>query len=614
MRKICRRQSDSKLADSKRETMSVDGADAMLSPLLKRIFENRNLTDPAELTYPLARMLPPDTLKNGDLAAELLFSALKSQQNILIIGDYDTDGATATALGLICLRAMGADNINYLVPNRFEFGYGLSPEIAEVAVRKMPDLVITVDNGINSVQGVSLLKQRNISVIITDHHLAGPRLPDADAILNPNQPGCGFSSKMLAGVGVMFYLLLLLRAKLKAANWFEDMNLTRPNLAEYLDLVALGTVADVVPLDYNNRILVAQGVARIKAGRGRPGILALMEVGARDYRNIVSSDLGFVIAPRLNAAGRLDDMSIGIECLLTNDSVRAREYAQMLNEINLERRAIEQKMQSQAMKIVRGIVNSAKQNEARQNEAKQNKAGQNKTRQNKNENELNLNGFCLYKPDWHQGITGLVASRVKDKTDQPVIAFAHAMNNKLSGSARSISGLHIKDMLENISSEYPELIVKFGGHAMAAGLTIDVADFDAFKAIFHNHVADHFDSAGATSVIHTDGDLSENEITLDNAEQLRVAAPWGQGFPAPLFDSVFIVTAQKVVGKHHLRFTLQPPDGTCRFEGIAFRAIEPGQPIPQLERIHAVYQLDVNEFRGKRSLQLIIEHFQPTSA
>ncbi|WP_424948470.1 single-stranded-DNA-specific exonuclease RecJ [Candidatus Spongiihabitans sp.] len=583
--------------------MPVDAAGARLSPLLKRIFENRNLTDPAELTYPLARMLPPDTLKNADRASALLFAALTSQQRILIIGDYDTDGATATALGLICLRAMGADNIDYLVPNRFEFGYGLSPEIAEVAVQKNPNLVITVDNGINSVPGVSVLKQRNISVIITDHHLAGPILPDADAILNPNQPGCGFPSKALAGVGVMFYLLLLLRAKLKAANWFADMHLTAPNLAEYLDLVALGTVADMVPLDYNNRILVAQGVARIKAGRCRPGILALMEVSARDYRNMVASDLGFVIAPRLNAAGRLDDISIGIECLLTDDRDTARDYAETLNDINLERRVLEQKMQSQAMKIVRGIVNSAKQNKAKKNKAKQ----------NKNDRATNLSGFCLYEPDWHQGIVGLVASRVKDKTNQPVIAFADTVDDKLTGSARSVAGLHIKDLLENISAAHAGLIVKFGGHAMAAGLTIAEKNFVAFKAAFHNHVAAHFANADATGAIYTDGDLPENEITLDNAEQLRAAAPWGQGFPAPLFDGVFIVTAQKVVGEHHLRFTLQPADGTCRFEGIAFRAIEPGQPRPQLDRIHAVYQLDVNEFRGRRSLQLIIEHFQPTS-
>lgn len=623
MRKICRRQADATLANGVFDG-AVGSGGAILSPLLKRIFENRNLTDPSELTYPLARMLPPDTLKNGARAAELLLSAVTSQQSILIIGDYDTDGATATALGLLCLRAMGADNIDYLVPNRFEFGYGLSPEIAEVAAQKLPDLIITVDNGINSVQGVSLLKQRNISVIITDHHLAGAILPDADAILNPNQPGCDFPSKALAGVGVMFYLLLLLRAKLTAANWFDERKITCPNLAEYLDLVALGTVADVVPLDYNNRILVAQGIARIKAGRCRHGILALLEVAGKHHNGIVSSDLGFVVAPRLNAAGRLEDIAIGIECLLTDDSAKAREYAQQLNEINLERRAIEQEMQTQAMNIVGRLVNSteqsqseqsqAEQSKAEQDKAKKNKPGQNKPGQNKNDPKANLNGFCLYEPGWHQGIVGLVASRVKDKTGQPVIAFADTKDNKLSGSARSISGLHIKDMLESISAEQPGLIIKFGGHAMAAGLTIDVKNFAGFKAIFHDHVASHFGTAGVANVIYTDGDLPEHEITLDNAEQLRAAAPWGQGFPAPLFDGVFIVASQKVVAEQHLRFTLQTPERAGHFEGIAFRAIEPGQPMPQLEQIHAVYQLDVNEFRGKHSLQLIIEHFQPTQA
>ncbi len=593
MKEICRRQPESKLDD------------ASLSPLLRRIFENRNLTNPTELTYPLARLLPPDTLKGRTRATELLFSALKNKQRILIIGDYDTDGATAATLGLIGLRAMGADKVDYLVPNRFEFGYGLSVGIAEVAVQeKKPDLVITVDNGINSVAGVGLLKQKNISVIITDHHLAGAVLPDADAILNPNQPGCDFPSKMLAGVGVMFYLLLLLRAKLTAENWFEDMNIPAPNLAMYLDLVALGTVADVVPLDYNNRILVAQGMARIREGKCRPGIRALIDVGggsprteeeARHHRrNMISSDLGFGVAPKLNAAGRLDDISIGIECLLADDEAQAREYAEQLNQINIQRREIEVEMQSQAMEIVHRMTHAAKQNE----------------------NPTSVHGFCLYEHGWHQGITGLVASRVKDKIDQPVIAFADTANvaeHELSGSARSIPGLHIRDLLENISATHPGLIIKFGGHAMAAGLTIAADDFDAFREAFHCRVAEYFTQAGATSVIATDGDLGADEMTLENAEQLRQAAPWGQGFPAPLFDDTFTVIEQKVVGERHLRFIVQRPDMVQKFVGIAFRAVEPGQSVAQAQQIHAVYRLEVNDFRGQRSLQLIIEHFQPIS-
>ena len=592
MKKICRWQSEPCLNDG------------LLSPLLSRIFENRKVTDPAELDYPLTKLLPPDTLKGGDRATELLCLALKNQQRILIVGDYDTDGATATTLGLIALRAMGARNVDYLVPNRFEFGYGLSPEIAQVARQKNPDLVITVDNGINSVDGVALLKQGHIAVIITDHHLAGATLPDADAILNPNQPGCEFPSKMLAGVGVAFYLLLLLRAKLKAQNWFEDMNIPVPNMADYLDLVALGTVADMVPLDYNNRILVAQGVKRIKAGKCRPGICALLAVGAkhqqtkaeveRQRNNIVSSALGFVVAPKLNAAGRLDDMCIGIECLLANDDQQARKYASQLNKINIQRREIEIEMQARAMEIVRGIVSEAR----------------------KNKSEASMNGFCLYECGWHQGITGLVAARVKDKTDQPVVAFAdtnvtdNKSVHKLSGSARSIAGLHIKDLLENISSAHPGLIIKFGGHAMAAGLTIAADDFNTFREAFHCRVADYFAKAGATSVIYTDGNLSASDMTLENAERLRALAPWGQGFPAPLFDDTFTVIKQKVVGEQHLWFVLQHPDMAQSIVGIAFRAVEPGQPVAQAAKIHAVYQLDVNDFGGKRSLQLIIEFFQ----
>jgi len=565
--------------------------DCDLSPLLRRIFENRNLLGLAEINYPLTGLLPPDTLKDNDRATELLYGALKDQQKILIIGDYDTDGATATVLAVLCLKSMGAVNIDYLVPNRFEFGYGLSPEIAEVALQGSPDLVITVDNGINSVEGVSILRNRGVSVLVTDHHLAGAILPDADVILNPNQPGCNFPSKALAGVGVMFYLLMLLRAKLNANNWFADRSLPVPKLSEYLDLVALGTVADVVPLDYNNRILVAQGIARIRAGKCRPGIIALMEAGNKYYRDIVSSDFGFVIAPRLNAAGRLDDISIGIECLLTNDIVKAQEIALKLNEINIERREIEQEMQSQALKIVREIIQSRASEE--------------------NSTNALANGFCLYEQGWHQGITGLVASRVKEKTDQPVIAFADIADGKLTGSARSIPGLHIKDMLEQIAFENPGLIVKFGGHAMAAGLTIEENDLDLFKMKFHQCVSTHFKRVGTAAVIHTDGELDGSEMTLDNAEQLRIAAPWGQGFPAPLFDGTFYVTEQRVVGKYHLKLKLQSLDSRQQYDGIAFRAVEPDQAVPRLECIHAVYELDVNEFRGRRSLQLIIGHFQP---
>ncbi len=563
--------------------------DDPLPLLLKRIFENRNLSDPAQLKFPLANLLPPGQLKDGELAATLLYTAIKQNQKILIVGDYDTDGATASALGLLCLAKMGATTVDYLVPNRFEFGYGLSPEIAEVALTRSPDLVITVDNGISSLVGAAVLKNAGVTVIITDHHLPGPELPDVDAIVNPNQPGCEFPDKTLAGVGVMFYLLLLLRAKLNSLNWFEDRGLATPNLADYLDLVALGTVADVVPLDYNNRILVHQGLKRIRAGRCRPGIVELMNVGKRNYKNIIASDFGFVIAPRLNAAGRLEDISMGIECLLTENQSEAFELAQMLNDINVERRAIEHEMQNQALEIVRKIENQSKNSSLYADEK--------------------VLGYCLFDETWHQGITGLVASRIKDKTDLPVIAFADVGDDMISGSARSIPGLHIKDMLEKIATGNSGLVEKFGGHAMAAGLTLKRENLELFKDCFQNELFLHFQNTAHNNGIYTDGGLDQNDLTLENAELLRNAAPWGQGFPAPLFDNVFDVIELKLVGEIHLRLTLKL-DGVDQFyEAIAFRAIEPQQPVPEIKRLHGVYQIDVNEFRGQRKLQLIIEHF-----
>lgn len=585
--KIIRRRIPSK-------SLNIDKAEInglKITPLLKRIFENRNVSDSEELTYPLANLLTPDSFRNNQAATELLRDAVAFQKQILIVGDYDTDGATATALGILCLKSMGAENVDYLVPNRFDYGYGLSPEIAQVALMKKPQLVITVDNGITSIAGVKLLREAGVSVVVTDHHLPGPVLPDANAILNPNQPGCDFPSKVVAGVGVMFYLLVMLRAKLKSEGWFEINSIAVPNMGEYLDLVALGTVADVVPLDYNNRIFVYQGISRIKSGICRPGILALIEVAGKQYRNVTSTDFGFAIAPRLNAAGRLEDISIGIECLITNDTKSARNYAHSLNEINLERREIEKIMQSQAMEIVKKI------NLERM--ATENTSGES----NK--------GFCLYDEKWHQGITGLVASRVKEKTDQPVIAFADISDRNISGSARSVPGLHIKDLLESIAIEEPELLIKFGGHAAAAGLTIDKVNLDKFGSLFNSRVVKYYSSVGQTSDIDTDGELSEKEINLDNAELLKIVAPWGQGFPAPVFDGIFDVVEQKVVGETHIKMTLESLELKQRINAIAFRAIEPGQIIPELHRIHAAYQLDINDFRGKRSIQLVIEHFFP---
>jgi single-stranded-DNA-specific exonuclease len=557
--------------------------------VLKKIFLGRNVTNTKEIEYPLSRLLTPSLFKGGEHAARIVVDALVQSKHILILGDYDTDGATATALGLLALKKMGAQQIDYLVPNRFEYGYGLSLEIARVAIKRSPDLVITVDNGISSVEGVQCLKDAGIEVIVTDHHLAGDRLPNADAILNPNQPGCDFPSKSLAGVGVMFYLLLMVRAHLKQQGWFELNKLPVPNLADYLDLVALGTVADVVPLDYNNRILVSQGIARIRLGKCRPGIAALMEVGGKHYGKTVSSDFGFVIAPRLNAAGRLDDISMGIECLLAEDGNIARQYAVKLNEINIERKEIEQEMQIQALKIVKTVLSSRDPS-----------ITENGTQ----------SGFCLYDNEWHQGITGLVASRVKDKTSQPVIAFARTTEGKLTGSARSVPGLHFKDLLENIATTKPELIEKFGGHAMAAGLTIQSQNLDAFRKLFYQKVAEHFQLNGMENALLTDGTLEGDDLSLRTAQEIRDGAPWGQGFPEPLFEGVFLVIDSRLLRGQHLKMSLLSEESAQPVDAIAFRAVEPGMSCPQLNKIKLVYQLDVNDFRGRKSMQLIIRHIE----
>jgi len=561
-----------------------------LSPLLTRIFQNRNISHSSDLHYPLSGLESPDSLKGGNDAAAIILDVLENGKNILIVGDYDTDGATGTALGVLCLRAFGAYSVNYLVPNRFDYGYGLSEGIAQVALDSNPDLVITVDNGISSVGGVDVLNSAGVKVIITDHHLPGSELPEAEVIVNPNQQGCDFPSKSVSGVGVMFYLLMLVRARLKEAGWFERRNIPVPNLAKYLDLVALGTVADMVPLDRNNRILVSQGISRIRSGKCRLGLVALLEVAGRHYRNVVSQDLGFIIAPRLNAAGRLQDISTGIECLISECAEEAKNYAGMLESINSERKKIESKMQGEAMEIVSGLL-----------------LNRNIDGADRHHRDY---GFCLYDRGWHQGITGLVASRVKDRTEEPVITFAITESGTLSGSARSVSGLHIRDLLEKIASESTGLITKFGGHAMAAGLTINEQDFDKFKQKFHAEVNTFFRAENDGSTVYIDGCLSEDEITLDNAIDIKFAAPWGQGFPVPLFEGEFYVMECTVVGQQHLRMKLKSTGMQRVIQGIAFRAITPGSEVPDFSKVHIVYQMDVNEFRGKQSLQFIIEHLE----
>lgn len=557
-------------------------SDRALHPLLRRIFLQRDINGLEDLDHSLAGLYPPHNLKDIDKAATLLCCAVEQGWRVLIVGDYDTDGATASTVAILGLKSLGATRVDYLVPNRFDYGYGLSVEIAKVALTKEPDLVITVDNGISSLEGVQCLREAGVEVIVTDHHLPGDELPAASAIVNPNQPGCEFPSKMLAGVGVMFYLLLALRSLLRAKEWFERNQGKVPNLAHLLDLVALGTVADVVPLDHNNRILVAQGIARIHKGACRPGIKALLAVAGKDYRNVSSTDLGFVVAPRLNAAGRLDDISMGIECLLADTENDAKEYAEILHEINVERRRIEQKMQHQAVEVV-----------------------------DKLEASKETAGICLHHTDWHQGITGLVASRVRERYHQPAIVFANNSEGKLTGSARSVPGLHIRDLIEAIATGQPGLIEKFGGHAMAAGLTLDPGNLEPFSRLFHAAVSDHFLGQPAGNFIYSDGPLEPEFFTREIAELLRNAAPWGQQFSAPVFDNEFRVISQKVVGGQHLKLRLATRDRVL--EGIAFRQLQPGEEMPELERIHAAFQLDLNEFRGAKTLQLIIEYMEPVT-
>lgn len=552
-----------------------------LHPILRRIYRARSVRSALELDRSLERLAPPDALLGMSQAVELLTQALRNRQRVLIIADFDADGATSCALVMRALRAMGACEVAYLVPNRFEYGYGLTPEIVQIAATRRPDILITVDNGISSVDGVRCAQALGMKVLITDHHLAGAELPPADAIVNPNQMGDEFSSKALAGVGVAFYVMLALRARLRAEGWFVEQGIPEPNLAKLLDLVALGTVADVVPLDANNRILVAQGLARIRAGQCCPGIHALIAVGGRDEARLSATDLGFVVAPRLNAAGRLTDMSLGIECLLTDDSSRAGELAQRLEQLNRERREIERDMREQAATAVAAL-----------------QLGAGLPR-----------GLCLFDESWHQGVIGIVAARVRERTHRPVIAFAPASGTEIKGSARSVPGLHIRDALDAVATRHPQLLRKFGGHAMAAGLTLERDCFSDFAAAFDDEVSRWLGEDDLHGTILSDGELTAADFTLELAETLRSGGPWGFAFPEPIFDGVFDVVEHRVVGKKHLKLALRPSDGGRVLQAIAFGAADT-QP-SNGGRVQAAYRLDVNEYRGYRSLQLVVEHMEP---
>ena len=553
-----------------------------IPPLLTRIYAARGVQSAAELEKGLARLLPVHLLKGMDAAVQLLAQALAQRQRILIVGDFDADGATASCVGVLGLRMLGAAHVDYLVPNRFDYGYGLTPEIVAVALERQPDLLVTVDNGISSLDGVAAAQAAGLKVLVTDHHLPAAQLPAADAIVNPNQPGCEFPSKALAGVGVMFYVLLGLRAHLRAQGWFVQQGIAEPNLAELLDLVALGSVADVVPLDANNRILIHQGLARIRAGRARPGLQAILEVARRDHRRLVATDLGFIVGPRLNAAGRLDDISLGIECLLSEDADGALARAQQLEQLNQDRKQIEQGMQREALQQLKDLP----------------------------EDNLPF-GLCLFEPEWHQGVIGILASRMKERYHRPVIAFADAGEGQLKGSARSIPGLHIRDALDAVAARFPELISKFGGHAMAAGLTLQAIHYEAFAKAFDAEVRRQLSADDLTGLIYSDGCLAANEFDLQLAQQLRHAGPWGQRFPEPLFHGDFKIINQRLVGEKHLKLVLQSEQNGPAVDAIAFNIDLDIWPNPTISHAQVAYTLDVNEFRGNQSLQLMISSITP---
>lgn len=551
-----------------------------LHPLLARVYAGRGVHRADELELGLARLVPPDRLAHVDTAAALLADALARDRAILVVGDYDADGATSTALALRALRAMGATQVDYLVPNRFEYGYGLTPEIVALALRRgSPDLIVTVDNGISSIEGVNAARDAGIATLITDHHLAGRELPAADVIVNPNQPGCDFPSKNLAGVGVIFYIMLALRAELRRRGWFEQR--PEPNLGILTDLVALGTVADVVPLDHNNRILVEAGLQRIRAGRACAGINALLEVAGRRAGNVVAADLGFAVGPRINAAGRLDDISVGIECLVTDDHGTARGLAARLHTHNQDRRLIERDMQDQALALL---------------------------------DELPLAeegvpvAMTLYRGDWHQGVIGILASRIKDRLHRPTIAFADGDPGQIKGSARSIPGIHIRDILDAVATRHPGMILKFGGHAMAAGLSIPREAYADFDRAFVAEVERHVEDVHLQSVIESDGALEAADFDLDLASALRFAGPWGQHFPEPVFDGVFDLVDQRIVGERHLKLVVSPAGSDRVLDAIAFNVDTDAWPAPSVARIELAYRLDVNEFRGQRNVQLVVEH------
>ena len=576
----------------RRPTVADEHLSAQLHPLIKQIYARRGVNSQQELDLTAAQLSPVQTLKGLEQACDILHQAMLANNKIIVVGDFDADGATSTALMMEALTLLGSQNHSFLVPNRFEYGYGLTPQIVELAAQQGAQLIVTVDNGISCLDGVNRAKALGIKVIVTDHHLPGAELPQADAIVNPNQPGCQFPSKALAGVGVAFYLMLALRKYLRELHWFSEKSLNEPNLAQLLDLVALGTVADVVTLDNNNRILVSQGLKRIRAGLTRPGIQALIEIANKNQQALVASDFGFALGPRINAAGRLDDMSFGINCLLAKDLMSARASALELDELNKTRREIEQGMQIEAENVLKQL---------------------------KFDEENLPYGIALFQEDWHQGVIGIVCGRLKEKYHRPSIVFAAAgdnitdkINDEIKGSARSIPGLHIRDLLEHIDSQNPGLIQKFGGHAMAAGLSIKVGDFDKFRQLFDQFVGNWLDEEDLQGKLPSDGELASGDMTLAFAETIREAGPWGQNFVEPLFDDRFTLIQQRLVGEKHLKMVVQK--GSEVFDAIAFNIDVKAWPNVKAKEVHLAYRLDINEFRCKQTLQLMVEQLTVADA
>ncbi|MBO0136224.1 MULTISPECIES: single-stranded-DNA-specific exonuclease RecJ [Vibrio] len=559
-----------------------------IPPILKRIYINRGITDLSQLETSARGLHSYQKLGGIEQAVDLLFQAIKEQKRIIVVGDFDADGATSSALSVLALRMLGSHNVDYLVPNRFEDGYGLSPEVVDQALELGAEMIMTVDNGVSSIEGVRYAKENGITVLVTDHHLPGQVLPDVDAMVNPNLESCSFPSKALAGVGVAFYLMMALCVHMRKHNWFAEQGMQEPKLMELIDLVALGTVADVVPLDENNRILVHQGLQRIRAGKARPGIQALIEVAKRDARRLVASDFGFALGPRINAAGRLDDMSFGVELLMCNNIHAARRMASELDGLNQTRKEIEEGMKQEAMAFCERL-------------------------QFGEGNELPY-GLALFQRDWHQGVIGILASRIKEKFHRPVIAFADGGEGTIKGSCRSIPGLHMRDALDFIDTQNPGLIIKFGGHAMAAGLTIKEQDFERFSRLFDEVVKKELDEAALKGVIMSDGELKPEEFSMHVAEQLRSGGPFGQAFPEPIFDGEFKVLHQKLVGEKHLKLMLEPlykgHPTNVMIDGIAFNVDLRRWPDASVKTVRLAYKLDVNEFRGNQSLQLMIDDIE----